>query len=84
MLTIYPAYVSKLNANSEKQVIFLMIPTGRGWHYLVVKKLSALSRGITSKHHGNFYCLNCLHSCATEKNVNLIKNYVKKKILATL
>ena len=37
------------------------------WHYLSVKKLSALLREITSKHHGDFYCLNCLHSFATEK-----------------
>ena len=35
---------------------------GRRWHY----KKSALLRGITSKHHGNLYCLNCLHSFATE------------------
>ena len=31
------------------------------WHYLGVKKLSPLSRGITSKCHGYFYCLNCFH-----------------------
>ena len=46
----YPAYVSKNNANREKQVIFLMIPNeekreaktkGRRLHYLAVKKLSA-------------------------------------------
>ena len=30
------------------------------------KKLSTLLRGITSKCHGDFYCLNCLHSFATE------------------
>ena len=35
---------------------------GRQWHYLAVKELSALLRGITSKHYGDFYCLNCLHS----------------------
>ena len=35
------------------------------WHYLVVKKVSTLLRGITSKHHGNFYCLNCVHSIRT-------------------
>ena len=33
----------------------------RRWHYLVVKKLSALFGAITSKHYGNFFCLNCLH-----------------------
>ena len=45
---IYPAYVSKHNSNFKKQVILLMIPNGAGWrwHYLAVKKLSAL-RGIT-------------------------------------
>ena len=54
------------------------------WHYLTVKKLSALLRGITSKHYGDFYYLNCLHSFATEKkNLNRIKKYVKIKIFVT-
>ena len=39
----------------------------RLWHYFAVKKLSALLRRITSKHHGDFYCLNFLHFFATEK-----------------
>ena len=43
-----------------------MIPNGEGWHYLAVKRLSALLRGIMSKHHGDFYCLNCIHSFLTE------------------
>ena len=30
------------------------------------KKLSVLLRRITSKHHGGFYCPNCLYSFATE------------------
>ena len=64
---IYPAYVSKNNSNCEKQVILLMISNGEKWHYLAVKKLSALLRGITSQHHGDFYCLNCFHSFATKK-----------------
>ena len=37
------------------------------WHYLVVKKLSALLRGITSKNNGDFYCVNCPHSFRTTK-----------------
>ena len=32
----------KHNSNCEKQVMFLMILSGEGWHYLVVNKLSAL------------------------------------------
>ena len=58
----YPAYVSKHNSNCEKQVIIFMIPNGEGWYYLAVKKLSTLLNRITSKHHVDFYCLNCLHS----------------------
>ena len=87
---IYPAYVSKYNSNREKQVILLMIPNGEGCkaksegqrrqHHLAVKKLLELLRVITSKHNGNFYCLNCLDSFATEKNnLNHIKIYVKIK-----
>ena len=58
---IYTAYVSKHNSNREKQVIPLMIPN-RGWHSLTEKKLSALLIEVTSKHHGDSYCLNCLYS----------------------
>ena len=59
---LYPNYVSKCNSNREKQVSLLMIPNREKWHYLAVKKLSSLVRRITSKHHVNFYCVNCLHS----------------------
>ena len=44
---IYPSYVSNHSSNREKQVIILMISNGeKVWHYLVVKKLSELSKGI--------------------------------------
>ena len=36
------------------------------WHYLVVKRLSSLIKGITSNHHEDFYCLNCFQSYRTE------------------
>ena len=58
---IYPAYVSKHNLKSEKQVFLLMIPNRERWHYIAVKKLLALLRGTSSKHDGDFYCLNCLY-----------------------
>ena len=35
------------------------------WHYLAVKTLSALFRGITSTNNGDFHCLNCFHSYRT-------------------
>ena len=53
------------------------------WHYLAVKKLFTLLRGITPIHHGDFYCLNCLHSFRTE-NLNLVKKFVKIKIFVEL
>ena len=46
---------AKCKSNHEKQVIILMIPNGEGWHYLAVKELSALLRGITPKNNGDFY-----------------------------
>ena len=64
-----------------KKSYFFNDSSGKGWHYLVVKKLSALLRRITSKRHGDIYCLNCLYSLATEKrNLDCIKKYVKIKI----
>ena len=46
----YPACVSKHNSNCEKQVILLLISNEEKlWHYLAVKKLSELLRGIMSK-----------------------------------
>ena len=73
---IYPANVWKHTSTREKQVILLMIPDGEGqwWHYLAVKKLSALIRGITSKNNGHFYYLDCLHSFRTK---NKLESYQK-------
>ena len=46
-----------------------MISDGEKWHYLVVKNLSGLLRGITSNHKEDFYCLNCFHSYKTENKL---------------
>ena len=47
-----------------------MITDGTGkWHYLAVKSISGLLRGITLNHYGDFYCLNCFHSYTTEKKL---------------
>ena len=45
-----------------------MITDGKKWHYLAVKSVPALLRGITSNHNGDFYCLNCFHSSYSTKN----------------
>ena len=60
------AYKSKYNLNRKNQVLLLMITDGEKWHYLAVKSLSALFRGITSKHDIDFYCLNCFQSYTTK------------------
>ena len=49
-----------------------MITDSKKWHYLAVKKLSALFCKIISKHVGDFCCLNCLRSFRTE---NKLKNH---------
>ena len=51
-----------------------MIPNREGWHYITVKTLLALFREITSKHQVDFYCLNCLHSFASENKQESHKN----------
>ena len=49
------------------------------WHYLAIKIISGLLRGITSNHNGDFYCLNCLHSYRTKsklkKHEKICKNH---------
>ena len=67
------AYKSKYNIIRDKQIILLMRSNGENWHYLVVKNLSRLLRGISSNHDGDFYCLNCFHSYRTENKLNAHK-----------
>ena len=43
------------------------------WHYLEVKKLSALLRGVTFNYRDDFYCLNCLHYF-TKENKRVCEN----------
>ena len=42
-------------------------------------KLSTLLRRITSKYHGDFYCLNCLHSFSTENKLKSHEKICKNK-----
>ena len=70
------AYRSKYNLTYNKQIILLMITDGEKWHYLVVKNLSGLLRGITSNHNADFYCLNCFCSYSTKNNLkNICENH---------
>ena len=51
-----------------------MITDREKWHYLAVKSLSALLRGIADNNHGDFYCLNCFRPYTTEKKLKKHKN----------
>ena len=57
----------------EKQVIPLMIPNGEG-----------ILRGISSKHHGDIYCLICLHSLPTENKPGSHNKEFKNKIFCNI
>ena len=62
-------YRSKNNLTCNKQIILLMITDGKKWHYLAVKNLSGLLKGITSTNEKYFYCLNCFHSYRTKNKL---------------
>ena len=67
-------YKSKHNLTLEKQLILLMISNGENWHYLIVKNLAGLLKGITSNHKEDFYCLNCFCAYYTK---NKLKEHQK-------
>ena len=67
---IRQAYISKHNDERDNQVNLLMITDGTSnWHYLAVKSISGLLRGITSNHNGDFYCLNCFLAYTTKNKL---------------
>ena len=39
------------------------------WHYLTIKMIKRLIRGVTSNHHGDFFCRYCMHSNRTENTL---------------
>ena len=80
-MKICPTYISKIHSNCEKRIILLMIPNEEkpGWHYLAIKKLPGLLRGITSKNNDNFYYLNCRHSFRRENKLEYNKKVYKNK-----
>ena len=55
---IRQAYISKYNKERNNQVNLLMITDGtNNWHFLAVKTISGLTRGIISNHNGDIECL---------------------------
>ena len=75
---IKQAYISKYNDERDSQVNLLMITDGTtNSHYLTIKSISGLLRGITSKHNGDFYCLNCFHSYTAKRKLKKHKTVCK-------
>ena len=94
-IKITHAYKSEYNHTRKNQVVLLMITDGEKWHYTALKgeltedvfngptkSLSRLFRGIASNNHGDFCCLNCLHSFRTDNALKNMKDCVKTIIIA--
>ena len=56
-----------------------MIPNGKGWHYLTVKHLLTLLKGITFKQQGELFCFNCIYSFATKNKLESPKKICENK-----
>ena len=70
LLIFYIVYISRYNHERDNQVILPMITNDdENWHYLTVKSISRLLKGITSNHKGDYYCLNCFHSYWTKETL---------------
>ena len=65
-----------------KKKILITIPNDEkeSCNYLAIKKLPALLRRITSKHHDHFYCSNCIHSFTTKSKLQIHEKVCKRKI----
>ena len=77
-MQIKQAYISKYNDERDSQVNLLMITDCRtNWHYLAIKNISGLLRGITSNHNGDFYCLNSFYSYTSKRKLKKHKRVCK-------
>ena len=80
----------KLELNNEIALNILYVPhntkkiqvDGEKWHYLTVKNLPGLLRGIPSTHKEDFYCFNCFRSYRMRNKLEAHKKYVKIIIIA--
>ena len=50
----------------KNKLLLSLFQTGERWHYLLLRKLLMIIRGIASKINDDFYCLSCLHSFRTK------------------
>ena len=75
------AYKSKFNLTRKHQVILLMMTDYcENWHYLCVKKLPALLKGISSNHNGDAYCMNCFKAFKTKSKLEVHKTMCENHV----
>ena len=68
---IAPRYISKHNKTRDHKINLLMITDGKcTWHYIAIKSIPALLKGVSSKHNGDFYCLKCFNSYRTKRKLD--------------
>ena len=80
---MYPACILKQLKSREADHSF----NDSKWRNMISlcsKKLSALMKLKTSKHDGDFYCLNDFYSFRTKDKLELHKKYVKIMIFLVL
>ena len=53
-----------------------MVTNTGGWYYLAIKNICIIK---TSKHDGDFYCLNCLHLFRTKNTLESHKKVCENK-----
>ena len=49
---------SKQNNRKRKVTLLMITEDGKNWHYVSVKNVKRLCRGVFSNNHGDFYCMN--------------------------
>ena len=90
---ICPAYISNIDSNwGEKILLIIQNEEKEGreakseerWHYLEIKKLSTLFRGITSEYHGGFFAWIVFILLEQKIRLGLMKKFVKIKISVKL
>ena len=73
---------SKHSSQRPNEVILLIMADGKKCHYLGVEILCRLSRGIASKHSGDYCCVYCLFSLKTANKHKSRKTFVRITLLS--
>ena len=68
---IRPVFISKNKKTRNYHANLLMISNEKGtiWHYTAIISIPPLLHGITAKHNGDYYSLNCFRSYRTAKKL---------------